>query len=131
MKFDIQKSNRTGVILFRESYDTNESFDQFLDVLFYREMQYFAGDLLEKGLGPQEIQQAVNRAMLAAETVGLEVRRHFIPVYTQFRGALMKDCKLSRLGYGMVLLNADVSNPIVANWQLQVVEHFMEARSTL
>ncbi|PHN06202.1 hypothetical protein [Flavilitoribacter nigricans] len=129
MKNTIQRPGKSEVVLFHTHYDANDSFDQFLDVLFYREMKYFASDLLEKGLSPDEIQQAVSRAMLVGKTAGLNLRQHFTIVYTQYRGGLMKDCKLSKLGYAMVLLNASASSPMVANWQMQVLDHFFQSEN--
>lgn len=126
MKYAIQRPGKSELTLFHDHYASNDSLDQFLDVLFYREMKYFASDLLEKGLSPEEIQQAVNRAMLAGKTAGLVIRQHFTIVYTQFQGGLLKDCKLSKLGYALVLLNARPSSPVVANWQLQVLDHFFK-----
>lgn len=131
MKATLQRPGKSEIILFQSSYDANESFDQFLDVLFYREMKYFASDLLEKGLSPEDIQQAVSRAMLVGKTAGLNIRKHFTIVYTQFQGALMKDCKLSKLGYAMVLLNARASSPVVANLQMQVLDHFFKSEEAI
>lgn len=130
MKYTIQRSGITDVILFQDRYDSNDSFDQFLEVLFYREMKYFASDLLKKGLNLEDIQEAVSRAILVGKTAGLDIRQHFSLVYTPFQGGLMKDCKLSKLGYAMVLLNARVSNPAIANWQMQVLDHFFKSNET-
>jgi hypothetical protein len=56
----------------------------------------------------------------------MELRQHFFPVYTQVDGMLMNDCKLSQLGYGLVLLNADVNNPNTAQWQVRVMKFYLE-----
>lgn len=114
------------VIVYHNAYDANDSLEQFLDVLFYQEMHYLASDLLDKGLSPDDINQAINRAMLAAKTAGVELRQHFIPIYTDIKGSLVKDCKMSKLGYGLLLLNANTANPMVANWQRQLLEHFFD-----
>lgn len=126
MNTTIQRSGKREVILFQTRYDATESLDQFLEVLFYRGMKYLASDLLEKGLSPEDIQEAVKRAMLVAKTAGLDLRQHFKVIYTQFRGGLMKDCKLSRLGYVMVVLNARADHALAANLQLQLLEHFFQ-----
>lgn len=131
MKSTSQKSDSTQVILFHEQYESNTSFDQFLELLFYREMRFFASDLLEKGLDAADIQEAVNRAMLIGKTAGLDLRRHFTPIYTPYQGTMIKDCKLSKLGYALVLLNARASSPLVANLQLQVLENFFAGENTI
>ena len=123
MKNSIQRPGKTEVVLFQTRDGLHDSFDQFLNVLFYREMKYFASDLLEKGLSPEDIQQAVRRAMMIGKTAGLDLRQHFTLIYTPYQGVLMKDCKLSKLGYAMLLLNARASSPMVAKLQMQVLNH--------
>lgn len=118
------------IIVYHDRYYSEDSLEEFLDVLFYRGMDYFASDLLDKGLTPKDLSEAIKRSMLAGKTAGLELRRHFIPVYTQFEGALVKDCKLSKLGYALLLMNANVANPVVANWQVQVLERFVAGRES-
>lgn len=118
------------IIVYHDRYYSEDSLEEFLDVLFYRGMDYFASDLLDKGLTPKDLSEAIKRAMLAGKTAGLELRRHFIPVYTQFEGTLVKDCKLSKLGYALLLMNANVANPVVANWQMQVLEQFVAGRES-
>ena len=64
--------------------------------------------------------------MTICQTAEMEIRQHFIPLYTQVDGILINDYKLSRLAYSLVILNADVSNPLVAYWQLKVMKNFLK-----
>ncbi len=64
--------------------------------------------------------------MTICQTAEMEIRQHFIPLYTQVDGILINDYKLSRLAYSLVILNADVSNPLVAYWQLKVMKDFLK-----
>jgi hypothetical protein len=113
------------LIIYHKEYDSSESIENFLDLHFNKGMEFFAGDLLKEGLSPSDIKEAIQRAMAAAGAAGLEIRKHFAPVYSQLNGGLIYDCKLSRLGYAMVLLNARPELPIVGEWQLKVLNHFL------
>lgn len=114
------------VIIYHESYDMNESLDNFIDLLNGSQMKYFASDLLEEGLSYSEIKEATTRAIRVAKSSGIYVRQHFMPVYSQTSEGIMRDCKLSRLGYAMVLMNASPNLPVVGNWQVRVLTKFFE-----
>lgn len=115
------------VIIYREDYDTETSIEHFLNALFQQQLTYFASDLLEHGLSPASITNAVRKAMLAARAAKLNLRQHFQLLYTATHENLIRDCKLSRLGYALVLLNADVKNPMTASWQIKVLKHFLSS----
>ena len=114
------------LIIFQKESGFSESFENFLDLYLNKEMKYFASDLLEEGLSPADIRAAILRALTAGKAGGLEIRKHFSLVYSQKNGALIYDCKLSSLGYAMVLLNAPPEFPIVGEWQLKVLRHFIK-----
>lgn len=115
-----------NVVLYNKNYELNESLENFLDTYFGRQMNYLASDLLDEGLSPIEIAEAVRRAMTIGKVAEIAIRRHFIPVYTFYEGTLVRDCKLSNLGYAMVLLNAAPTTPAVAAWQMKVLGKFFE-----
>lgn len=114
------------IVIFQQENNLEDSLGNFRDLFFSRQMKYLASDLLQEGLSPVEIRKAVQKAMTSCQTAEMEIRQHFIPVYTQVDGMLVNDCKLSRLGYGLVLLNAVVSNPLVARWQIKVMRNFLK-----
>ncbi|HFA51473.1 MAG TPA: damage-inducible protein D [Bacteroidetes bacterium] len=116
------------VIIYRKEYDVQEEMQHFRDLCFSSGMKYLASDLLKEGLSPKGISDAVRRAMTAGRAGGMDLQQHFCPVYTQVGGMLFKDCKLSRLGYALVLLNADVSLPAAAKWQLRVLDCFLNGK---
>jgi len=113
------------VITYHEEYDMQASLEDFLNALFRQELTYFASDLLAHGLSPTAITEAVRKAMLAARAANLNLREHFQLMYTASQDKLIRDCKLSSLGYALVLLNADVKNTTVANWQVKLVMQFL------
>ncbi len=111
---------------FRAEDDVADALQYIEELVYGAQMPYLAGDLLDRGLGPGEVVEAVRRAMMACERAALPVRRHFQLVYTSRGGSLVRDCKLSRLGYALTLLNASPRHPEVAEWQLRVLRHYLE-----
>jgi len=114
------------VIIFKEEYDSIRTIDDFMDFYYSLNMKYLASDLLKEGLTPLAIERAFIRATKIARSSGLEVEKHFLPVYSQLYKTIIKDCKLSKLGYALVLLNADPDSPVVGKWQLEVLNTFLK-----
>lgn len=115
------------LIRYIEISNRDKVIDDFLDAYFIRQMKYLASDLIQEGLRPTEIASAVERAILVSKAANLSIRRHFSPVYTQLNGHIIKDCRLSRIGYGLVLLNARPDHPLVAEWQLNLLIDYLKA----
>jgi len=109
------------VILYQNSEETN-AFQHFLDTLRSSQLLYLASDLLDNGLSPKDLTEAIQRAMTVCKTGGKNIKDHFLPIYSSYRGKLVNDCKLSSLGYALVLLNARGDNRSVAEWQLELLE---------
>ena len=103
---------------------TADSIDQFMDFYYNLQMRYLASDLLDKGLSPNHISDAVVRAIRAGKSSGMDIRQHFMPVFSAISKEIIRDCKLSEMGYGLVLMNADVKIPAVGKWQTKVLEEY-------
>ena len=116
-----------NLTIYHPTETVNEILDDFLQAYYGKRMSYFASDLLKEGFSPEEIMSAVRRAMGICRSGGMEVRQHFQLVYTTLEGAIVRDCKLTRFGYALVLLNGPASNEMVANWQMQLVQHFSQS----
>jgi len=116
-----------NVIVYHKEYDVTESFDNFRDIYFSSQLKYLASDLLNQGLKPRDIKDAVKRAMAAGKSAGLEMKRHFALVYTQKGSTAVYDCKLSRLGYALVMLNASPHLRTVGEWQVKVLTDFLRS----
>ena len=95
--------------------------ESFLDQVYQSNMSYLASSLLEKGLTTEDISDAINRAFKICEAAGIPTREHFCFLYTQSNLGVMKDCKLSRLAFDLVLLNANPQNKAVSSFQLRVL----------
>ena len=88
-------------------------------------MPYLASDLLDKGLSPEQISDAVLKAMKIGKSSRIKIRKHFMPVFTEVNKEVISDCKLSKLGYGLVLLNANPELSIVGEWQISIINSFL------
>jgi len=113
-----------NLIIYKKRYPNASFITNFrTQYYFNKEMKHLASDLLEDGFTPPQITKAVQKAMAAARTANLAIEQHFFPVYTDLEGNLVKDCKLSNIGYGLVLMNGNVNLPIVAEWQLKILKN--------
>jgi len=114
------------LLIYQKEYGESQSMDDFRDLYLGIQLKYFASDLLREGFTPQDIREAVQKAMTACKTASLEVRKHFSLVYTQVSGGSIYDCKLSKFGYALVLLNARPDIPIVARWQAKMAAQVLD-----
>lgn len=113
------------IILYQPEYELHEAIDHFMEEYYSASMKYLASDLLREGLEPSEIVTAVRKAVNVCRTAGLETRQHFYPVYTQYKGAAVKDCKLSPFGYRLVLLNGPENRSVTADFQVELVSDYL------
>lgn len=97
----------------------------FMDFYHAMNMPYLASDLLTKGFLTNQISAAVAAAINVANASGIDVRKHFKPVFSSTSQGIVKDCKLSRLGYGLVIMNADSSISAVSKFQVEVLQGFL------
>ncbi len=103
-----------------------DSIDNFMDFYYSLRMKHLASDLLNKGLSPQQIGYAVLRAIGVGKSSGLDIRQHFMPVFSGLDKEIVNDCKLSHLGYGLVLMNADVEISLVGDFQISVLKKYLD-----
>ncbi len=113
------------LIIYSPREEESSTFSDFLDGLRSRQLTYLASGLIEEGLGPRDIVEAVRRATTACRTAGLEVNEHFKPVYSSYRGSLVRDCKLSRFGYYLTIINARPDSEMTAHWQYKLLEDLL------
>lgn len=113
------------LLIYKEEYDIIGSIDNFMNFYYNLHMNYLASDLLREGLSPQQISDAVLKAMKIGKSSGIEMRKHFMPIFTDMNKEIISDCKLSELGYGLVLLNGDAELSAVRNWQIKVLKNYI------
>lgn len=115
-----------AITLYDNQYDVDNSIHDFLNMLYRSEMNHFASDLLQVGFSPSDIQEAINRAVSVGITADMEIPKHFSPFYSQIDGQIINDCKLSRMAYALVLLNARPNIKVTSNWQIKVLDNIFK-----
>ena len=116
----------SDIILYQPEYELHEALDHFLDEYHSAKMTHLASDLLSKGIEPREIVTAVRKAVTICRTANIDTRRHFYPIYTQYQGSTVKDCKLSPFGFKLVLLNGPEQKLITAEFQVELLRMLTE-----
>ena len=106
-------------------YAPGDSIANFMDFYYSLRMKYLASDLLEQGLTPLQISDAVLKAINLGRAAGLELYQHFKPVFSGIDKEIINDCKLSHLGYGLVLMNADIALSVVGDFQVSVLQQYL------
>jgi len=110
--------------IFTNDYRPGDSIAHFMDFYHSLQLKHLASDLLDKGLSPRQISDAVVRAINIGKTSGLELKHHFRPVFSAVDGEIISDCKLSHMGYGLVLMNADAELQAVGDFQVGVLQQY-------
>ena len=119
-----------AIVAYYNTSINDQPFEDF-DKLFYgSQMQHLASDLLSNGLSSFEITEALNRAMTCLRLNNIQLKKHLIPIYTSINGEVFKDCKMSDFGYAMLIINADPSNIVIAELQLNIVSKYLNSRNT-
>ncbi|QJP34747.1 hypothetical protein F0365_10260 [Nonlabens sp. Ci31] len=113
------------LILYTERYDVSHAVHNFMDFYYSVNMKYLASDLLDKGLSPEQITAAVEKAIKVAHSSGIGAHKHFMPIFSGLENGVIQDCKLSHLAYGLVLMNADANLYAVGEFQVDVLKGFL------
>jgi hypothetical protein len=88
-----------------------------------RSFTHYASQLLQKGLyDEQDLESAVQKAITACVVAGLPATRHFKIIYICSE-EIKKDWLVSDLAIKLIILNADVSNPLVARLQIEIISN--------
>ncbi|WP_432410104.1 hypothetical protein [Rasiella sp. SM2506] len=101
-----------------------DAINNFKNFYYSSQMKFLASELLNKGLSPNQISEAVQMAVAIANASKIDTSKHFMPVYSALNREIIKDCKLSQLGYGLVLMNANTNLSVVGDFQILVLKEF-------
>ena len=111
--------------IYSSTYDMEDTIQTFMNFYHAINLNHLASDLLEKGLSANQINDAVLEAIKVAKSSGIDTNKHFMPVFSGLGHGIIQDCKLSHLGYGLVLMNADTSLPVVSEFQIDVLKGYL------
>ncbi|WP_111707678.1 hypothetical protein [Lutibacter citreus] len=117
------------LLIYERKYKENDVILNFTNFYYALNMKHLASDLLDKGLSPKQITNAIEMAIKIANSSDIDTQKHFMPVYSGINQEIIQDCKLSHLGYGLVLMNADPSLSIVGKFQIDVLKEYIHERS--
>src|SRR6476660_8184041 len=89
-------------------------------------LTHYASYLMEKCFHDRhELEQSLQKAAIALKAANEPVSHHFRTVFLS-GDELMQDWMISDLGLRLLLINADVSNPVVARMLLRMVAEGFE-----
>lgn len=115
-----------SIILYQTENKVSEYLEDFLNAYFNRDMDCLASDLLAEGFSAAEIVDAVRRAMSMARAAGMNVRKHFRLVYTMLDGTIVRDCKMTKTGLALVLMNGPAGHAAAANFQSRLLRFYLK-----
>ena len=113
------------ISIYKKEYRRPDVIETFLDLHYNYQLNHLASDLLEEGLSPKQISDAVLKAIKIGKLAGLKIREHFLPVFTDLNKEILNDCKLSKFAYSLVFLNADIDISTVRQWQIKVLKTYL------
>ncbi|TYB79489.1 hypothetical protein [Bizionia myxarmorum] len=114
------------LLIYKREYDVADSVQNFMNFYYATNMKHLASDLLDKGLSPVQISDAVSAAIKVVNSSGIEAHKHFMPVFSGLNEGIVQDCKLSHLGYGLVLMNANSNLSVVSEFQVDVLRNYLK-----
>ena len=118
-----------NILIYTRKYDQSDAIHNFMDFYYAINMKHLASELLDKGLSPKQISEAIVMAIKIANSSGIETFKHFMPVFSGINHDVIQDCKLSKLGYGLVLMNADSNLAIVGKFQVDLLQRYLKNNS--
>jgi len=111
-----------NITIYKDDY-SNEVIKQFLESVLDLDLKYLASDLTNYGFSlSNDLDEAVERAIGICRTAEVSIRQNFKPIYIYGDGQLICDWRISELGRKLIILNANPSNPLVAIFQLQMIQ---------
>jgi|SRR5882672_633838 len=114
---------QNSLVLYPSYFELHSAIlDDIEDKLGDMAFTHYASQLLENGLrGEEELEAALDKAITALRAAHLPAYKHFREVFICKQEGVSKDWLVSDLGFRLIIMNADVSNPAVAKWQVEVL----------
>lgn len=112
-----------SLALYPAYYDIHPRwFEDIEERLAEKELVHYASKLLEQGLQDErELEKALRKAIIALNAAHLPATRHFRKVFVSVGHDIKNDWLVSNLGLRLIMMNADVSNPVVARLQIEIL----------
>jgi hypothetical protein len=114
----------TTLIVYPSYYDRHSILDEIEEQLNEQCLVHYASFLLEKGLPDEdELEVAVQKAIITVTAARLPAHCHFRKIFVWDDHEMKTDWLVSDLGLRLILMNANVSNPLVARWQVEILSN--------
>jgi hypothetical protein len=112
-----------SLVVYTSYYDNHSSFmDELEEKLVERTLTHYASQLLENCLHDEsDLETALQKAVIAMNTVQPPASNHFRKIFISRGAEVVTDWLVSDLGLRLIILNADVSNPVVARLQVEIL----------
>jgi hypothetical protein len=112
-----------SIIVYPSYFDNHSAaLDDFEETLIRKTLTHYASQLLVNGLHDEmELEAALHKAITALQAVHLPAENHFRKIFISYGGELRTDWLVSDLGIRLIMMNADVSNPVVARLQIEIL----------
>jgi len=98
--------------------------DELEEKLVSRNLIHYTSELLEKGLqNEDELGAALQKALTVLGAAQVPAYMHFKKIFVCKGHDIVPDWLASTLGMQLILLNANVDNPVVARLQIEVLSN--------
>ena len=98
--------------------------DDVREILLSRHLIHYACSLQERCmLDDNQLENAVQRALRVCIAAGISPTEHFRKIFVYAGSDIRQDWLVSDLGLQLIMLNADISNPIIARMQIELLSH--------
>jgi hypothetical protein len=116
---------KQSIVLYSSQFDTHSVLlDEFEERIADSDLHHYASELLEKGLqDEEELEQALQKAITALCAAHMPCRCHIKKVFISYGDNIRNDWLVSDLALRLIIMNADVSNPIVARLQVELLRN--------
>jgi hypothetical protein len=114
----------TTLIIYPSYYDRHSILEEFEEQINEQGLVHYASCLLEKGLPDEDdLEAALQKAIIAVSAARLPMHRHFRKIFVWDDHDMKTDWLVSDLGLQLILMNANVANPLVARWQIEILSN--------
>jgi hypothetical protein len=106
---------------------THHELEDFLEATQLIQFKFNSRHLIMAGLHPDEIQDAINRAMKVCTMNSIDTTDHFrvLYVFNKEKGDLYGDWQMTREGFMLVVMNTPVTNTDIARWQWKLINNMV------
>lgn len=110
----------------RFEYRMHAIFEAFEEAMEFSELRYPLAALQQYGFEDEAaIYTALNRAIRICKSLEVDPRKHFRPYFTAGGRGMpaLREWRVSKLGYYLVLCNGEPDNPYVGAFQMELLKN--------